>query len=338
MRVFRKVVLPLVWVAIFSVIAVSLAVLAFDSPPKPAGSGVKPNGEIPVSNTSVERGTVENVLELHGTIVVDPPVSAKAAHEGVINHFFVPVGAKVNKGDNLFQVKFEEGGDEEDSKPTTRYFNSVAPRDGKVSSFAKELDDTVAKGDVVGSIRQSSFRATGSITPLDQYRLVKMPKSATVSIDGGPEPFSCGDLTIGAAETTEPSSGGGGDPAEEPEFRDESSGGEGGGDAISCRVPGDIRVFNGLTMTMEVDAGTAEDVLVVPVTAVRGLVDSGTVWVTGEDGEPVERAVSLGISDGNVVEITKGLKEGESVLEFVPGGDSGPGGGGKGEYVEGFAE
>ncbi len=335
MRVFRKVVLPLVWVAIFSTIAVSLAVLAFDSPPKPAGSGVKPNGEIPVSNTSVERGTVTNILELHGTIAVDPPVSAKASHEGVINHFFVPVGAKVKKGDNLFQVKFEEPGDEEESKPATRYFNSVATKDGRISSLAKEIDDTVAKGDVVGSIQQSSFRATGSITPLDQYRLVKMPKSATVSIDGGPEPFKCGDLTIGAATAAEPS-GGSNDPAEESEFQDQPSEG-GGGDAISCRVPEDVRVFDGLTMSMEVDAGTAEDVLVVPVTAVRGLVDTGTVWVTGEDGDSVERPVSLGISDGNVVEITKGLEEGESVLEFVPGADSGPGGG-EGEFVEEFAE
>ena len=49
------------------------------------------------------------------------------------------------------------------------------------------------------------------------------------------------------------------------------------------------------------------------------------------------RNVRLGISDGNVVEVTKGLKEGESVLEFVPGDDSGPRRG-EGEFVEGFAE
>lgn len=342
MRVFRKVVLPLVWVAIFSAIAVSLAVMAFDSPSKPAGSGVKPTGEIPVSNTTVERGTVQNTLELHGTIVIDPPVSAKAPHEGVINHFFVPVGARVREGDNLFQMKFEEpaegdGEDEKDSKPTVRYVNTVAPKDGKVASFAKELDDTVTKGEVVASIRLSSFRAAGSISPLDQYRLLKMPKFATVTIDGGPAPFECGDLTIGDAETPVPSSEGDGfsDPAEEPEFRGEGS--SSGGDAISCRVPSSVRVFNGLTMTMEVDAGTAEDVLVVPVTAVRGLVDRGTVWVTGDAGEPTEREVRLGVTDGNVVEVTKGLDEGESVLEFVPGGE-GPGGDGEGEIIQGYAE
>lgn len=120
------------------------------------------------------------------------------------------------------------------------------------------------------------------------------------------------------------SSGGEGDLAEEPEFRDESSG-EGGGEGISCRVPDDVRVFDGLTMTMLIDAGAAEDVIVVPVSAVRGLVDSGTVWVT-DGGEPAARKVRLGLSDGDVVEIKKGLKEGENILEFVPGGESGPDG------------
>lgn len=338
MRVFRKVVLPLVWVAIFLAIAVSLAVMAFDSPPKPSGSGVKPTGEIPVSNASVERGTIENSLEMQGTIVVDPPVSAKAANDGVINHFFVPVGAKVKKGDLLFQVKVDESGgeseDEDAPKAKVRYFNTVAPKDGKIASFAKELDDTVAKGDVVASIRQSSFRATGTISPIDQYRLLDMPKFATVTIAGGPAPFKCRELSIGGSEAPEAPTEGFNDPAEEPEFQEESSGG--GGEAITCRVPQDVRVFDGLSMTMVVDAGTAEDVLTVPVTAVRGLVDRGTVWVTGDDGEAVPRNVRLGISDGNVVEVVKGVKEGESILEFVPGADSGRQD--EGAMVEGYAE
>lgn len=328
MRVFRKVVLPLVWVAIFSTIAVSLAAMAFDSPPKPTGSGVKPTGEIPASNTTVERGTVENTLELQGKVVVDPPASAKASHEGVINHFFVPVGAKVKKGDNLFQVKYDENGggedpdDENGAKPKFRYFNTVAPKDGKVTGFAKESDDMVAKGDVVASIRQSSFRATGSISPIDQYRLLDMPKTATVTIKGGPAPFECGDLSIDGSAPQSPE--GEGDSADEPEPGG-GSGESAGGEAVSCRVPQDVRVFDGLSMTMKIDAGTAEDVLVVPVTAVRGLVDSGTVWVT-DSGEPVEREVSLGLSDGTVVEVTKGLEEGENVLEFVPGGKPESGG------------
>ena len=39
----------------------------------------------------------------------------------------------------------------------------------------------------------------------------------------------------------------------------------------------------------------------------------------GDDGEPVETAVALGINDGKVVEVTEGLSEGDSILQFVPG-------------------
>ena len=329
MRVFRKVVLPVAWVAIFSTIAISLAVMAFGSDdPEPARSGLKPTGQIPVSNAGVSRRTVENMLTLQGTIQVDPPVTAKADHDGVVNHFFFPAGAKVKVGEPIFQIKSEEaaGGDDEDeAKPKVRYYNVLASRSGRISGFSKELEDPVTKGDAVATIRLDTFRATGLIDPVDQYRLLKMPRSAQVSITGGPKPFDCGELAIGDPSASTGSGDAGTDDGDDmqPSAYSGPGEGEGGGDggggaSITCRVPEDVRVFDGLNMTMSINAGRAEDVLVVPITAVRGLVGTGTVWVL-EDGEPTQRRVRLGLSDGQVVEIRKGLKEGEEILEFVPG-------------------
>jgi multidrug efflux pump subunit AcrA (membrane-fusion protein) len=73
-----------------------------------------------------------------------------------------------------------------------------------------------------------------------------------------------------------------------------------------------------MAATVAIRAGEVVDVLVLPVTAVQGSVQSGTVWVPGADGTPAERPVQLGLTDGQQVEITGGLTEGESVLEFVP--------------------
>jgi macrolide-specific efflux system membrane fusion protein len=337
-RVFRKVVLPVAWVTIFATIAISLAVMAFGSDdPEPPRSGLKPTGQIPVRNAGVSRDTVANTLTLHGTIKVDAPVTAKAVHDGVVNHFFFPVGAKVRVGEPLVQIKSEEEGDapsptaagadgegtvvEVKPKPRIRYYNVVATKAGRVSELAKDLGDPVSKGDAVATIRLATFRATGSIKPVDQYRLLKMPRSAKVTITGGPKPFGCGDLAIGdpATSATDTGKGADGEVQLDGEVQpSDGGGGESGGASITCRVPDDVRVFDGLDMTMSIDAGRAEDVLVVPITAVRGLVGSGTVWVV-KDGEPVERHVSLGLSDGEIVEIRKGLKEGEEVLEFVPG-------------------
>ncbi len=328
MRVFRKVVLPVAWVLIFSTIAISLAVMAFgNDDPEPPRSGLQPTGKIPVHNAGVSRGTVENTLALHGTIKVDPPVTAKADHDGVVGYFFLPVGAMVKVGQPILQIKSEESktpsDDDKADKPQVRYYNVLATKAGRISGFPKELDDPVAKGDAVATVRLDTFRATGSIKPVDQYRLLKMPRSAKVSITGGPKPFACGDLAIGdpstEAGTDTPANGEEGiDPGAVGPRGDGGDGGGGGGASVTCRVPEDVRVFDGLSMTMSINAGRAEDVLVVPITAVRGLVGSGTVWVL-KDGEPTPRRVRLGLSDGQIVEIRKGLKEGEEILEFVPG-------------------
>jgi multidrug efflux pump subunit AcrA (membrane-fusion protein) len=70
--------------------------------------------------------------------------------------------------------------------------------------------------------------------------------------------------------------------------------------------------------TVRIEAGLAEDVLVVPVTAVQGAVQKGNVWVVGADGTQEQREVTLGLTDGEQVEIREGLTEGEQVMQFVP--------------------
>ncbi|MDP9396253.1 MAG: hypothetical protein M3Q27_19125 [Actinomycetota bacterium] len=68
-----------------------------------------------------------------------------------------------------------------------------------------------------------------------------------------------------------------------------------------------------MTATTTVKAGTATDVLVVPVTAVLGTVDTGTVWIVTEDGAQEKRAVPLGLTDGQLVEVREDLAEGARV-------------------------
>jgi multidrug efflux pump subunit AcrA (membrane-fusion protein) len=73
-----------------------------------------------------------------------------------------------------------------------------------------------------------------------------------------------------------------------------------------------------MAATVRIDAGVAENVLVVPITAVQGAVQKGNVWVVGDDGKQEERAVTLGLTDGELVEVRDGLSEGEQVLQFAP--------------------
>jgi hypothetical protein len=60
---------------------------------------------------------------------------------------------------------------------------------------------------------------------------------------------------------------------------------------------------------------------------VLGTSQTGKVWTVAEEGaEPEAREVTLGLTDGLQVEITKGLKAGEKVLEFTPIDDGTEGG------------
>jgi multidrug efflux pump subunit AcrA (membrane-fusion protein) len=79
-----------------------------------------------------------------------------------------------------------------------------------------------------------------------------------------------------------------------------------------------------MAATMRVQAGVAENVLVVPITAVQGSVQTGNVWVLAPDGTQEERAVTLGLTDGDMIEVREGLAEGDQVMQFVPVPDDTP--------------
>ena len=94
---------------------------------------------------------------------------------------------------------------------------------------------------------------------------------------------------------------------------------------MRCAVPGDQKVFASMPVTISVDAGSASDTLMVPVTAVEGKVGSGFVWLVPESGDAskaVKTAVKLGITDGTNIQITAGLKADQQVLQFVPNKDT----------------
>jgi multidrug efflux pump subunit AcrA (membrane-fusion protein) len=71
----------------------------------------------------------------------------------------------------------------------------------------------------------------------------------------------------------------------------------------------DPRLTPGMKATVRIDAGTVNDVLIVPLTAVS----KGRVKVK-QDGKEVWRDVVIGKSDTDNVEIRQGLKEGDLVI------------------------
>lgn len=337
MGVTRRIVLPTIKILLWAVIAALLAYIAFrdtDGNAADADPAV-PSVEIVQPEVPVAVGTVVNTVEVEATITADVPTPVRATDGGEVTVLHADPGDVVEEGDPLLEVVFEEEGEpttetddegnevEVPGEPVRRFRTIEAPVAGTVGEYDVLVGQTVAVGDTVGSISTGGFTVAGSLTAEQQYRLVSGPTSAEVQARGGPAPFACTDLRTGRSASGGGDDGGnGGDGGGAVMPQDPMAPDQGGGSstAISCTVPSDVTVFDGLGATMVIEAGRAENVLVVPVTAVEGSFESGNVWVAGADGgEPVETPVTLGLTDGELVEIREGLAEGDLVLEFVPG-------------------
>lgn len=320
MGVTRRIVFPIVRLVIWAVIAVSLVKIAFtgadvstqDTSLKPTGAAVEPT-------VVVETGTVTNAVTIQASVVADPAVLVKATLAGTVSRLLVADGAVVAVGTPILEVRKETPQDPveitdpatgevttRERRPKVETVVVLAPVAGTLSLPTLE-DQEVSVGTEVASVSPGTLSVSGTLTPDQQYRLVGAPQQASVTLNGGPAPFDCTGLRVGAAATAqsaEPDPNGGGTTP--------SSG------TVSCAIPAGITAFAGLGANVEITNGTAADVVVVPISAVQGTVQSGNVWLVDQDGENTKKAVSLGLTDGKNVQITEGLAVGDTVLQFIP--------------------
>lgn len=308
MSIARKWVFPILRIVVFAVIAAALVKLAFFADPVQE-DGVVPTGQIVEPQVPVTRGTIQNDVQLSGTVSADPATAVKATFGGTVREVLISQGAAVAPDTPIAVVRAELVN--ANGTPYTKTQTLVAGASGVLSSFSLLVGQTIAIGDTIGQVAPQTFSVTATISPEQLYRLTQQPTEAQVAVQGGPAPFTCTGLTI---VTPLPGSGGG----------DGGTGGDGGSaTTVRCAVPADVRVFSGLVAELTIAGGVAEDVLTVPLTAVMGAADTGIVYVVGPDGEQEERPVTLGLNDGVNVEVVEGLEEGELVLQFVPGASAG---------------
>lgn len=314
MSVVRKWVFPILGLVVAAAIAAALVKLAFFGTSAAGLGGEEPTGNIVDPQVPVMISTVSNDVLLSGTVHADDAVPVKAPLDGTIIDVNVGVGSVVTAGQQLGVVK----GTNSAGRTVTAAI--TAPVAGTVSALSIVTNQQTTAGTVVAQIAPPGFYVTATVQPTDRYRLLDAPTEALITVTGGPAPFTCTNLTI-----TTPLAGAGTGSGEDPGQGDPGT--TGTGTTARCVVPPEVTVFPDLIAQITISAGIAENVLVVPVTAVLGAAESGVVYVVNEDGSTEERQVTLGLSDGVNVEVTEGLDEGEIVLQFVPGAPAGvPGG------------
>ncbi|WP_067877659.1 hypothetical protein [Agromyces aureus] len=328
MGVWRKWIFPILRMVLVAAIAVALVKLAFFPDASQTDASPQPTGTISEPQVEVQRASIRNDVVLAGTVSPEPAVVIKATADGTVDEVFAKPGQVVAQGDALFDIKVVDEPVERttigpDGVPVVtlgqpgHHFEKVfAPIAGALTGFEVLEGQAMAVGQASGKVAPPSFQVSAPLGAEQQYRLTQLPTEAQVVIAGGPAPFTCPSLTI---STTDAAAGADADAA--------SSGGAGaaGGTAtVRCAVPADVKVFSGLTAQVTIAAGSADDVLAVPTTAVEGGAETGVVWLVGDDGEGAEHPVTLGLTDGVNVQIVDGLAEGDAVLQFVPGAPAQP--------------
>lgn len=316
-------ILQIIKTVIWAIIAIALVKFAFfpASGGEDAVQSLDPSANYGQMTVTPTRGDITNTVTATGTIEADPASDVKSTGEGTVTYIALADGSSIESGAPILEVRKEIPGedqvsvDEEGNETVTpgrtsyEYTTIYANASGTLHLNAL-LGQSFSIGDVVATIQPPTFSAIASLNADQLYRIQDAPQEATITITNGPAPFTCTGLRI---ETPTARSGGSGEGAG-------TNGGENSsGIRATCPIPGEQKVFPGLQVTMDVVAGSAKDVLTLPISAVEGRFQSGFVYVPNPDGgEPAKKAVTLGLTDGKVVEIVEGIDESQEVLEFVP--------------------
>jgi len=334
----RKWVFPILRLLVIAAIAVALVKLAFFADTAEALDPAQPTGQIVEPQVPVALGTITNDVTLPGTVSADAAVPVKAVAAGTVDEIFFAAGQSVAAGDKIYDIKVETVRDPVETtdaatgmvtitqpKPAVTFEKVYAPADGVLSALTVIHGQSVAIGDTTGQVAPPSYSVSGSLSPEQQYRLVTQPTEASIAITNGPAPFTCTGLRITTPLAGADAGGTGGGT-------DQASGtgggtGSGSGTTVSCAIPAEVTVFPGLAAQITIAGGKAENVLVVPTTAVKGSAETGVVWFVLPDGTTEERPVTLGMNDGTSVQVVTGLAEGDLINQFVPGAVAGPGAG-----------
>lgn len=312
----RTLVFQILKIIIGIAVAVALIKFAF-FPAQPADDLPQRTGDFTQPTVTVERGDIDNSLSLKATVVRDASVSVKSTAAGEVTKVYVNSSTSVNPGVPLIQVKHIEEPKEEDVPPAVTYTIVRAQSAGTVSIDVLKGQD-VAIGDVIGTVQPATFHAQVSVTPDQLYSLQSLPKEGELAITNGPAPFPCTNLrtVTGAAASTPGGDSGNG----KSDGGDGGSGNQSASPELQCTIPSDHQVFDGVTGKLKIAGANAKNVLIVPASSIEGRYKTGRVWLPPKEGEkPKAVSVQLGASDGENVQITGGLDEGQEILQYAPG-------------------
>lgn len=240
-----------------------------------------------IDTVSPQRNDILATLGLDATIVANPHFALVAPQGGSIHETLVTGGTTASGEQSVASI----GG------------RRIAPAvDATFVAWLVGDGSVVSEGLPVAEFSLAGFAAEAVVPPEVAYRIFSHHVTARAAITDGPGPFDCEVLSLPSAQTSP------GAPVDNV----------GGGVPFLCAVPRNVRAVAGVQATVVVVSARATDVLTLPVESVSGSVDSGEVNVVDDNGNVTRRRVTLGLTDGVMVEITGGVDESDRVARQAP--------------------
>lgn len=265
---------------------------------------------------------LSNQVSLTGKVALDPVFGVPAPIDGQVRYLDVK---------------------QPDATPTTSTQVANVWANGKATrvdvppgaTFSGRLVDdksTVTAGMPVASAKYAGYGIVADLDGSQAYRVASTPGTVQAQIKDGPGPFPCTVLgTIAALPAGTPAPPSPTTAAQPPKGQQPSNApvptgqptqqqpqqqSDPTGLRLVCTPPAGVKMINGVTATLQVVTATAQNVLTLPVEAVAGSQGAGKVDVV-VDGHRQTKDVTLGLTDGKVIEIKTGLTGDETVA--VPG-------------------
>ena len=279
--------------------------------------GLEPRGTV-LTTVKPTRQDLTNKISLNGKVAINPVYGIVAPADGELRYVQRAPSTTASTQATWVATVWDHG----------TPHKVLMPRSSILAGRLLEDRSTVTAGMPVISARRSGYAVVADIDSALAYRISGSAKSVRGQIKNGPGPFGCKPLgtiaalpagTIPEPAPTTPAPGATGEPEGPPE-QPPAGGGEGSeptGLRLVCTAAKGTKLINGAAVTLEMVTDKATDVLVLPVEAIAGTQGKGKVDLVGPDRVRKTVDVTLGLTDGKVVEIKKGLKGDETVA--VPG-------------------
>ena len=225
-------------------------------------------------------GSISNALSFSGNLSLVDSETCTASSNGTVKTLYVAAGDEVQEDDKLLRLN--------NGETVTAGF---AGRVNKVS---------VAEGDEVKAgaelVQIADFKHMSVSFRVDEYDIgdVSVGQECTVTVTALEKQFQ---TTIGAID-----------------YISSSSGNVAYYTASADVEVDDPAVLPGMQVTVTVTQEEAQDVVILKVDAISfDATNQAFVWVKNGAGELEQKYITTGVSNGNYIEVTEGLADGDEV-------------------------